>query len=209
MSAGPVVSDMMDNNAATFVPVYYHLNSLVAGQPWCTTRADFFSLQYTPYLWLDGSYDAGYTYNAWINDLAVEEQATTDVTIDITAFRGGSAVDVTATVCVEAAGTGKDMRVYFVQVLDHFPSTETYYRNAFRQVRTSDVTVAAGACVEVDAAMTLKDVDLAQAGDGGIIVWAQDPLSSAPADTYQGAYVFDPSGITRDGFESGDVSGWD
>ncbi len=199
---------MFDNNQQTFVPIYYHLTG-GAYQTWCGTRANFFTLQFTPYLWLDGSYDAGFTYDQWINDLAIQELAPTDVTIGVNAFRGGLGLDVRATICVEPGGVGKDMRIYVVQVLDHWGSdTSWYYRNAFRQVVIEDVTVAAGACVDLHASMSVKDGDVAQAADIGVVVWAQEPATSGPAETYQAAFVMDPPGISTDGFENGDLSGW-
>ena len=200
---------MFDNNPQTFVPIFYHLNGS-ANQQWGYTRAKFFALEYTPYLWLDGSNDAGYTYNSWVNDLGIQEIVPTDVTIDINAFRGGADLDVRATVCIEPGGVGKDLRIYVLQVLDHYGSAASwYYRNAFRQVATVDVNVAAGACVDIQKSMILKDVDMLQLQDLGVVVWAQEPLATAPADTFQTAYVFDPPGISADGFENGDISGWE
>ena len=199
---------MFNDNQQTFFPVYYHLNG-DAYQSWCNTRAGFYSLTASPYLWLDGSYDAGSTYAEWANDLVIEELAPTDVTISINAFRDGGHLDIRASVCIETGGTGKDMRIYFVQVLDHYPDDETYYRNAFRQVTTTDINVAANGCVDVSASMSLKADDLAKLEDVGILVWAQEPLNSGPADTYQASFVFNPPGIMADGFESGDVTAWD
>lgn len=203
-----MVSDLFDNNPQTFIPIYYHLNG-VPNQPWCFTRANFYTLQYTPYLWLDGSYDAGYTYTQWNSDFATHSAVSTDVSIAVESFRAGDRLDTRASVCIDAAGTGKDLRLYFVQVLDHYPVSPTYYRNAFRQVSTEDVTVAAGACVDAGATMTLKTEDMAQTADIGIVVWAQEQLASAPAEIYQATAVFDTPGMFVDGFETSDTSNWE
>lgn len=162
---------------------------------------------YAPNLWFDGSVNGGWSYDDWPDDLSARENVSTEVTLDISAVLEGSEFDVSVTVCVETGGAEKDLRVYFVQVLDHFPETEPYYRNTFRQVSTEDLVIAAGACVGAQKSMTLKDTDLAKLSDVGIVVWVQEPLDVAPAEVFQAAHLF--PFVMIDGFENGDVSGWD
>lgn len=156
-----------------------------------------------------GDEDGGSSSGAWNGDILARLGDSTDVTIDVEAFRGGLDLDVRSNICIEPTGTGRSMRVYFVQVLDHFPASPSYSRNAFRQVFTQDVTIAAGACVEVEKLMALKDADALQPEDIGIVVFAQEPLSGGPAEIYQTAFLFDPPGIKADGFENGDISAWE
>lgn len=162
-------------------------------------------------MWWEG-YEYGGSSSStgsWESDILAHRAVPTDVTIDIKAFRGGADLDIRAEVCVEPGGAGKDLRIYVVQILDHYLAVPIYHRNAFRQVKTEDVTIAAGACVDVRKTMALKDTDLLQIPDIGIVVWAQEPFDVWPAEVFQAAYVFDPPGITADGFESSDVSAWD
>ena len=201
-----MVSGLFGNHAEKFIPVFYHKNG-DAWQPWCVARADFFGSSSTPNLWLDGSVDAGADYDNWQDDLLAQAAVPTDVTIDVDVVLAGFDFDVDVTICIEADGIGKDMRIYVVQVLDHYPAPETYYRNAFRQVITEDVTIGGGACVVVQKLRSLKATDVAQLQDVGIVAWAQEPVSSGPAEIFQAAYVF--PFIMTDGFESGDVMAWD
>jgi hypothetical protein len=202
-----VVSGYFDTYSDDFIPIFYNLNG-VGFQPWCGTRANFYSLQYVPRMWW-GDEDGGSSSGPWEADILARRDVPTDVTIDIIAYRGGTDFDIRASVCVESGGIGKDMRIYVVQILDYYPSYPSYSRNAFRQVATEDVYVAAGACADVQKFMTLKAEDLAQSADIGVVVWAQDPLNSGPAEIFQTAYLFDTPGISADGFESGDLSAWD
>ena len=201
-----MVSGLFDSHSESFIPIFYHNNG-AAEQPWCDARADYYGSAGTPNLWLDGSVDAGAGYDDWQGDLFAQEAVPTDVTIDVDVVLSGADFDVDVTVCVEADGAEKDMRIFLVQVLDHYPAPEPYYRNAFRQVITEDVTIGAGACASVQKSRSLKGIDMVQLDDIGIVVWAQEPLSSGPAEIFQAAYVF--PFIMTDGFETGDVMAWD
>jgi len=204
-----VVSDLFDANPTTFIPVYYHLGTSVAYKPWCTTRFDFYGVTLMPYMWWDGWLDGSYTYADWNADLAARQAVPTDMTIGMSSTILVDQLVVDADVCVEAGGTTKDVRVYFVVILDHYPDDATYYRNAFRQVYTQDVNVPAGDCVHLDHSFTLEALDLGRPEDVGAVVWAQDPLSSGPAEIHQAAYIIgEDTQIFHDGFESGDFSGW-
>ena len=202
-----MVSDLLDSYPDDFIAVFYQFNNS-ANQPWCSTRAIFYGLQYVPRMWW-GDEDGGSTSSAWENDILSRRDVPTDVTIDLNVFRGGLDLDVYSTICIEAGGTGKTMRIFTAQILDHHLSSISYHRNAFRQVAIEDVTVAAGACVDLHASMGLKDGDVAQATDIGVVIWAQEPATDGPAETYQAAYIMNPPGIKGDGFESGDTTAWD
>ncbi|RLE25058.1 MAG: hypothetical protein DRJ65_08695 [Acidobacteria bacterium] len=156
-----------------------------------------------------GDEDGGSSPGAWEPDILARRDVPTDVTMDIEGFRDGPELDVRATVCVEFGGTSRNMRVYVAQILDHHLASIGYHRNAFRQIAIEDVWVEANSCVNVRAAMSLKAEDLSQIPDIGLVAWAQEPLATGPAETYQATYVFDPQGIGTNGLESGDLSGWD
>ncbi len=200
-----MVSGLFDTYYDSFIPIFFNLNG-DGFQSWCGTRANFYSLQYVPRMWW-GEVDGGSNRNLWEGQILIRRDLPTDVTIGINASRSGADIAVDATICIEPDGTGRDMRIYLVQILDYYPASPTYSRNAFRQVKTEDVTIAAGACVDVQKSMTLKDADLAQLSDIGIVVWAQEPLSGGPAETFQTGYQF--PFIMNDGFESGNLTAWD
>lgn len=202
-----MVSGYFDTYAEDFIPIFYNLNG-TGYQPWCGTRANFYSLAYVPRMWW-GDEDGGGSSAAWEADILARRDVLTDVTIDIEAFRGGDQLDVRATVCIESGGVAKDMRIYVAQILDHFPAAPVYSRNAFRQVQTQDVSLSAEACIDIQKVMTLKADDLSRLEDIGIVIWAQAPLTGGPAEIYQTSYLFDPAGVFADDFESGDLSAWD
>ena len=200
---------MRDTYSDTFVPIYYHFNG-GGYRAWVITRSDFYipGTFYVPHMFMDG-YDEGTNYNLWNSDYLARQPVTTDVTIDVEASLFGITLDATGTVCVEAGGTAKTMRVYMVQVLDHYPPTPTYYRNCFRLVHIEDVTVDAGACVDVEHTFTLTTIDTATPEDIGVVVWAQQPLDAGPAEVYQAGKLFSPTLILyRSDFESGELTDW-
>lgn len=200
-----MVSSLLDTYPDDFIAIFYQFSN-AAYQPWCSTRANFYNLQYVPRMWW-GDEDGGSSSGAWEADILARRDVPTDVTMGIEGFRDGAELDVRATVCVEFGGTSRNMRVYVAQILDHHLITIDYHRNAFRQVAIEDVWVEANSCVDVQASMILKAEDLAQLSDIGVVVWAQAPKSSGPAEIFQAAYIF--LVIMTDGFESGDLSGWD
>ena len=58
----------------------------------------------------------------------------TDVTIQLSAAQVSAATwDIHATVCVEASGTGKTMRVQTAPSLDDYPNPPSYSRNCLMQ----------------------------------------------------------------------------
>ncbi len=118
----------------------------------------------------------------------------TDVTIVLSAVHvSGSTYEITATVCVESEGIGKTMRIYIAQVLDHWPPSPTYHRNGLKQIAgTADVTVAPGNCQDVVRTFTFDSDSWTAKPDIRIVAWAQEPLSTFPAEVYQAAWILVP-----------------
>ena len=149
-----MVDDLSDTYGDAFIPVFCHLGG-EAGSGGAAARANFYDLQYTPYLWLNGADDAGYDYVDWTGDLVAHLGQETDVTIRIVTSTEGPILSVSATVCIEEMGVDRALRVFIAQVLDHFPDSSGYYRNALRQVQDVDIAVQGGHCVDVDTMMVL------------------------------------------------------
>ncbi|MCK5377950.1 MAG: hypothetical protein KAJ78_01045 [Acidobacteria bacterium] len=150
-----------------------------------SSRANFYQLQFTPYMWFNGADDAGYDYADWGDDLGVHQEQETDVTIDVFTALEGPILRVFAKVCIEEGGLPRDMRIFTLQVIDNFPDSPTYYRNAGRQGQSKDVTLEAGQCIDVDTLAVMPSLDLERPEDFAVIVWAQEPLSTAPAEIFQ------------------------
>ena len=184
---------MLDNHPNDFFLLQIHVAGSYEIYWGGTTRANFYSVAYTPTTWFDGCVEANYypstaqLYTEYNNRYNARKAVPTDVTIDLVAKETGSwEYDVRATVCVEPAGTGKTMRIYMAEVLDNWPSWPTYSRNTLRQAfDLKDFTIAAGECAEVVHRFTFYAPEQASPEDIKIIAWAQQPLSSAPADVYQ------------------------
>jgi len=205
-----VVDGIYEDYSDTFLPIYYHLSGSAA-QSWCGDRHAWYGSHPAPNLWFDGSVNGGSDSGTWENEYLTQQQVPTGVTISLQAFRDGASIEIHASVCRERGGRSDDLRIYFVQVLDHFPADESYYRFAFRQVFSQDISLPGGACVDVTKSMSVKSTDLDQPEDIGIVVWAEVALDEGPAEIEQTAWILNPPPkmIHQDGFENGDLSAWD
>ena len=166
-----------------------------------------------PFLGYDGLFNAGSDWLRYEPELQQRFLDSTDVTLAVSGVEvAADTYDITTEVCIEASGTGKTMRIYTVQVLDHYPRTAAYYRNSFIQAAVEeDVALAAGECTQVSRTFTLGADSMAQIEDVKIVAWAQEPLDFYPAEVHQAIespWPFIGPAIFSDGFESGGLAGW-
>ena len=159
---------------------------------------NFYDFWATPSLCFDGvdrlvgSWpDEFQTYNWYCSRYLLRLGVPTDVTIALSAAHvSDSTYEITARVCVEPGGTGKTMRIYMVQVLDHWPAYPTYHRNGLKQAATTAViTMGPGDCQDVVRTFTFDSDSWAAKNDIKIVAWAQEPLTSYPAEVYQAAWT--------------------
>jgi len=205
-----VVSTLIDSYPR-FAVVEYHCNDDYA-TAWGDARRTFYGFTLFPWFGYDGLWDVR-PYQQYEVNLLDRLDEPTDVAIELRGVElAADAFDFTAEICVESGGVGKDMRIYMVQVLDEYPASPTYSRNTFRQAAaTEDVTVAAGACVEVERSFTFDGISMAQPESIRVMAWAQEPLDEFPAEVHQAAQLawpFTGPPVFADGFESGDLSAW-
>jgi len=202
----------------TFAVVEYHVLDPLYATPWGDARArDFYGVldpgQFLPWFAYDGLFNAGFDADLYEPQLQQRLMVSTDVTLAVSGVEvTPDTYDITTEVCVESGGQGKVMRIYTVQVLDHYPPSEPYYRNSFIQAAPiEDVNVAAGECVQVERSFTFDATSTAQMEDIKIVSWAQEPLDVYPAEVHQAiesAWPFVDLTVFRDGFDSGDLTQW-
>jgi hypothetical protein len=135
----------------------------------------------------------------------------TDVIINLSGVELSSdSWEFTAEVCVEPGGTGREMWVYMVQVLDHYPRIAAYYRNCLMQGAVPEaIDVDAGECEYFVHSFSFDPISMAQQEDIKIFAWVQEPLHPWPAEVHQAAKIQWPfAALFEDGFESGDASAW-
>jgi hypothetical protein len=207
------VVNTLITNYPSFVVVEYHVQDAYAF-PWGESRGDFYDIWALGIPWFayDGLFDA-WPINTYESKLQQRLAVPTDVTLELSGVElAADTWEFTAEVCVEAGGVGKNMRIYMVQALDKYPVSPTYSRNTFQQAATTeDVTVAAGACVEVVRSFTFDTLSMANPEDIVVMAWAQAPLGGIPAEVHQAAQLkwpFVEPALFADGFESGDASAW-
>lgn len=187
----------MDVYPDSFFLVQYHVDFDGYTTPWGDDRRLFYQCEGTPTAIFDGIdkvvgaiHDLEQEYTVLrVNHFLPERGVGTDVTMTLTISHvGGQTYSACANVGIEAGGTGKTLRIYMVQVLDHWPPEHSWHRNTFRQAApTEDITLAPGQSDEVEATFTFDAESWALQEEIKIIAWAQLPNSSFPAEVYQAA----------------------
>jgi len=191
------LSRLLDVYPDSFIFVQYHVDFDGYTTPWGDDRWLFYEPEGTPTAVFDGSdkvvgaihdVEQGYTFYR-VNHFLPERGVGTDVTMSLTVTHvGGQTYNACAHVGIEPGGTGKTLRIYMVQVLDHWPPEHTYHRNTFRQAAsTTDLALAAGQSDDVENTFTFDAESWALQEEIKIIAWAQFPNSQYPAMVYQAA----------------------
>mgnify|MGYP000021926840 CR=1 FL=1 len=194
--AGPALDRLLTVYEDSFAFVQYHVYDDYV-TPWSDARFLFYDGLYTPTAVFNGTdrvvgavSDVDQQYIIYrTNHLLPERAVPTDVTLELGGQHlGGRTYRITAEVGIEPGGQAKDLRVYMVQVLDHWPPDHDYYRNTFRQAAdTQDIHVEPGQVQVVHNDFTMADLDWSRQQDIKIVVWVQQPLNHYPAHVYQAA----------------------
>jgi len=195
---------LLNTYPTTCTAVEYHLGDAYATS-WGNSRSSFYGVGGTPTCWFDGVISrvggsSGMHYN---NEYNARRNVPTDVTIGLAGDEvSGQTYDITATVCIEAGGTAKTMRIYIAQVLDCYPTSPSYSRNTFKQAAsTTDVTINPGECATIVKTLTFDATSWSNQANIKIIAWAQVPSGSSPAEVFQAAsmgWPFPPAGAPND-----------
>lgn len=189
---------MIHNYPNTFALVSIHYGDGYATS-WGNTRHTFLLGGGTPRAWFDDSIDCygayenvTQQYNWYRNSYLTRQAVATDVwiemsmdPIDADTFR------VSAEIGIDAGGTAKTMRVNMVQVLDNYPTGQSYpQRNTLMQGAAYQIiTVQPGESTVIANEFTLNATSLANPDDVKFIAWAQMNNSSAPAQVYNTAVL--------------------
>jgi len=194
--AGPALSRLLDVYPDSFVLVQYHW---LDGHetPWSDARWAFHGVEFTPTAVFDGVdlvegavWDIDQQYTIYrTNHFLPQRAVPTDVTISLSAQSlGGQTYRVAAEVGIEPDGEGKTLRMFAVQVLDHWPDWPDYHRNTFKQAApTQDISLLPGETQIVESDFTFDDDSWANQENIRIVVWAQAPAASGPVAVYQAA----------------------
>lgn len=196
---------MINDYPNTFAAVEYQVNDSPYTMPWGTARSTFINISDgIPWFAHDALYDA-WPISSYVSKFLARRAVSTDVTISVGSENiGGNTFEISARVGIEAGGTGKTMRIYIVQVLDHWdalPSAvRVYARNSFQAAAaTTDITLSPGECAVVTKTITLNADSAAKLSNVKFIAWAQEPQSSGGpsdrAEVFQAAkdlYPFTP-----------------
>lgn len=186
---------LTDVYADSFAFVQYHIFFDGYETPFGDARWTFYELQYTPSANFDGAdpvvgavHDIDQQYTIYrTNHFLPGRAIPTDVTLSVSAQPiGGQTYRVSVEVGLEADGEAKTVRLYVVEVLDHWPPEKPYHRNTFRQAApTHDIALAPGESQVIQEDFTFDAASWAHQEEIKIIAWAQIPSDVGPAMVYQ------------------------
>jgi hypothetical protein len=206
-----VVSNLINTYPDSFEVIEYHVEDSY-DTPWGNARSAFYNIwsDGIPWFAYDGLFDA-WPINTYESKFLDRRAVPTDVTLDLV----GEMIDtetirVVGHVCIEDDGEAETMRLYTVQVLDHWPSSPSYSRNTFKQAATTlDVSIQPGECATFERTFTLDSDSASQLDDVKIMAWAQEPLGGIPAKIFQGQKLLQPLAPFEDCNDNGMPDGWD
>ncbi|MBI5864418.1 MAG: hypothetical protein HZB38_07915 [Planctomycetes bacterium] len=166
--------------------------------PWGNTRGSFYGVTGLPTTAQDGilrrvgAYGAG-TYQSDYNSRVA---VTTPVGLAINPdHQSGGVWSLPVTASLESsASAARTMRINLVQVVDHYPTTETHWRNCFMQAATPQtVTLQPGETRTLNFSMTFSGatwLNLINRREIGVIAWAQNTGTfPSGSEVYQAAQV--------------------
>ena len=132
----------MDTYPNTFAFVQIHRGDAYE-TAWANTRWTFYGAGGYPTSYFDGVIErvGAWPYLTYRNDYLTRSGIATDVTITLSASPvSGQTYTVQVITCLEAGGAPKTVRLYMVQVLDHWPPSPTYFQRTC-WVRSSCTTL--------------------------------------------------------------------
>lgn len=196
--AGEAFTLLLDTYPDSFAFVQMHVNDPTA-TPWGDARYAFYGGTATPWVAFDGvdivagavdDPDQQYTIYR-TNHFLPRRAQPTDVALELAAEDlGGFRYRVTATVALEPGAPARTLRLEVVQVLDHWPTGNVGYRNAFKQAAPAvDLELATGGSDGASVELQLDADSQAQLADVKLIAWVQAPHDAAPADVAQAAML--------------------
>lgn len=194
--AGPALSRLVDVYPDTFIFVQYHVFDEYVTE-WGDARWAYHGGLYTPTAYFDGEpgvegavpdYDRQYTIYR-TNHFLPGREVPTDITLDLEVIEEEPQSYVAfVTVRLEEDGTAKPVRIYMVQVLDHWPPDHEYHRNAFIQAApTTDYDLEPGETQIAAAPFYIDGPSWDLRENVKIIAWVQAPGDTGPAPVYQAA----------------------
>lgn len=193
---GNACGAIQDSNPETFAFIQVH-GSDAYTTPWGNTRLSYYGVTGFPTTWMDGTLVRVGQYPA--------AQYTTDFNNrrnvqSILRIETGAVVtnDTNHTYRISARITNTDtvsrtMRIHFLQLLDHWPTGSSHYRNCVMQGYTvpTNLTIAAGATELVEHEFTLNATSWSRQDDVRAMVIAQVTTSN-PRTIYQSEMMFWP-----------------
>ncbi len=160
---------------------------------WGNLRNVFYSVPGFPTVWLNGQDRIEGSYGspqANYSQLRSRYLNLANTSTDVTITMCGSSIDedtysVTANVGIESDGSGKTMYIHVAQVLSSYPSSPSYNYGCFKQAAVETISLKAGMEQAVNFTFDLDSSSQANQQNVYYIAWAQEPISSGPAEIYQ------------------------
>ncbi|NLG41703.1 MAG: hypothetical protein GX547_00510 [Phycisphaerae bacterium] len=194
--AGEAFGALLNSYPTTFAGIQIHIGDAYT-RLWGAARATFYNVPGTPTACFDGVIQevGGAPGMSYIYQYNTRHFIPSDVEMLIGAYEVSPpptppTYEVQIMLSLEPSGTAKTVRVYAAQVLDYYPASPLYSRNCFRNAAAADdVALVPGGTVRITKTLQIDADSAAASRHMRLIVWAQAPNDSAPAEVYQAAIM--------------------
>lgn len=201
--AGQALDRMLVDYPDSLAAIEYHITDAYQFDWGFDRGVDFYLIAGVPYAWFDGGNpfpggtgDPNTQYGEYVQRYTQRMTVPTDVVL----AAGAQPVPgepqerwVNVRVAIEPGGVAKTMRLYMVQVLDHYPDDPPYSRNtAIQALDPEVVTVSPGDDVVVSRLVELSGDSWQRKPDVRLVVWVQEVAETRPAEVYQALTVYWP-----------------
>lgn len=196
-ASSPALNLLINDYPDTLIVVENHVSDGIYSVAFGESRANFYNVTGIPTVCFDGvtrvvgANDVTSSYNTYVNRYNTRRADPTDVTLALGGtIVSGQTYEFNLSVGINPGGTAKTMRIYMVEVLDHYPEYADHWRNTLRQAAaTQDVTLNPGESTIVTRQFTFDQTSWGKKTDIRIVAWAQTPATSWPAEVHQAVKV--------------------
>ncbi|MBL8877611.1 MAG: hypothetical protein JNG88_00705 [Phycisphaerales bacterium] len=193
---GNACGAIQDSNEETFAFLQVHGSDSYT-TPWGNTRLSFYGITGFPTTWMDGTIVRVGQYPS--QQYTTDFNARRPVNSILQIVTGAEVVnDTNHTYRIDARitntdGTDRQVKIHFLQLLDHWPTGSSHYRNCVMQGYTipTNQTIPAGATMEFSREFTLNATSWSRQNDVRALVIAQ-VITTNPRTIYQSELMFWP-----------------
>ena len=187
----------MNEHPDTFIAIELHINDHYR-TPWTVEQSAFYGVAGTPTTWFDGveAAEGAFTnelaMTAWYGGILSNElEVPTDVSVTMSAVATTEdTFAVTVDVLLDQDAEARELVGHVVQVLDHYPASDDWFRNTVIQHQeTAPFTLDSSRPYSFTMSFTLSGDSWNYKEDAKFVAWVSDVGDSAPLPIHNAAQL--------------------